>query len=76
MRVREIQGNTMDERKRTQGSETTPSDTAKTDGVKSGGGEAAGNAATVPVVEVSDKDYRSFCMPCYTLEDSDCERGA
>ena len=26
-----------------------------------------------PVIEVSDKDYRSFCFPCHALEEAgDC----
>jgi hypothetical protein len=24
---------------------------------------------TLPIIEISDKDYRSFCWPCYALEE-------
>jgi len=66
----------MDTRKRAQGSKTSLLKTAKSDGVMSAGDKPAASAAVMPVVEVSDEDYRSFCWPCYTLEDdSDCEPG-
>lgn len=31
-------------------------------------GEREGRALP-PVIEVSDKDYRSFCFPCHALEE-------
>ncbi len=28
------------------------------------------------IIEISDKDYRSFCLPCYALEETgDCNAG-
>jgi hypothetical protein len=28
----------------------------------------------MPLIEISDKDYRSFCWPCHALEDTgDCQ---
>jgi len=31
---------------------------------------------TLPIIEISDKDYRSFCWPCHALEDiGDCQSG-
>ncbi|HEY6131962.1 MAG TPA: hypothetical protein VIV27_08080 [Halioglobus sp.] len=30
--------------------------------------EAGGG--TAPIIEISDKDYRSFCLPCYALDDT------
>jgi hypothetical protein len=51
-------------------------------GVGSGSGSDArsdaGSSAGVlsPIVEVSDKDYRSFCFPCHALEEvTDCNAG-
>ena len=30
--------------------------------------------SALPIVEISDKDYRSFCWPCHALEEtSDCQ---
>lgn len=34
----------------------------------------AGHAAAESITEISDKDYRSFCLPCAALEAAD-ERG-
>lgn len=29
---------------------------------------------TLPIIEISDKDYRSFCWPCHALEETgDCK---
>lgn len=28
------------------------------------------NCVTRPIIEISDKDYRSFCWPCYALEEA------
>ena len=29
---------------------------------------------SLPLIEISDKDYRSFCWPCYDLEENgDCK---
>ena len=29
---------------------------------------------TLPLIEISDKDYRSFCWPCHALEETgDCQ---
>ena len=33
-----------------------------------------GHVAAEPITEISDKDYRSFCLPCDVLEKID-ERG-
>ena len=33
-----------------------------------------GHVAAEPITEISDKDYRSFCLPCDVLEEMD-ERG-
>jgi len=34
-------------------------------------------ADAVPVVEISDKDYRSFALPCAAFEEpDDCDTGA
>jgi hypothetical protein len=33
-------------------------------------------AAVRSIIEISDKDYRSFCFPCHALEDvPDCNAG-
>ncbi len=29
-----------------------------------------GSGAALPVIEISDKDYRSFCWPCHDLEET------
>jgi hypothetical protein len=26
--------------------------------------------SALPIIEISDKDYRSFCWPCHALEDT------
>ncbi len=28
-----------------------------------------GHTGTPPIIEISDKDYRSFCWPCHALEE-------
>jgi len=29
---------------------------------------------SLPIIEISDKDYRSFCWPCHALEETgDCK---
>ena len=29
-----------------------------------------------PIIEISDEDYRSFCWPCYALDETgDCKPG-
>lgn len=29
---------------------------------------------SLPIIEISDKDYRSFCWPCHALEEAgDCK---
>ena len=33
-------------------------------------------ADRLPVTEVNDEDYRSFCWPCYDLEDAEGDRRA
>jgi hypothetical protein len=39
-----------------------------------GAAEMSGGAE--PILEISDKDYRSFCWPCIALEEgSDCKSG-
>jgi hypothetical protein len=30
----------------------------------------AGCFQPLPIIEISDKDYRSFCWPCYALEET------
>ena len=30
-----------------------------------------GHIAAEPITEISDKDYRSFCLPCDVLEETD-----
>ena len=30
-----------------------------------------GHVAAEPITEISDKDYRSFCLPCDVLEETD-----
>ena len=30
-----------------------------------------GHVGAEPITEISDKDYRSFCLPCDVLEDTD-----
>jgi hypothetical protein len=31
----------------------------------------------LPLIEISDKDYRSFCWPCHALEEmGDCQSGS
>ena len=65
----------MDTPKGAQGSEATPVENVqKSDGVMSAAViNPPASAAAMPVVEVRDEDYRSFCWPCYALEDdSDC----
>ena len=32
--------------------------------------EARGEACAPPIIEISDKDYRSFCFPCHALEET------
>ena len=47
----------------------------KTDGVVGTNDESAISDQALPVVEINDEDYRSFCWPCYALEgDIDCEK--
>ena len=47
----------------------------KTDGVVGTNDESAISDPALPVVEINDEDYRSFCWPCYALDwDSDCEK--
>jgi len=30
--------------------------------------------SSLPIIEISDKDYRSFCWPCHALEETgDCK---
>lgn len=39
-------------------------------------GARAEVTAMLPIIEVSDEDYRSFCFPCHALEDADdCNDG-
>lgn len=45
-----------------------------TEGGKGGGVTRAdsqeADRVTMPIIEISDKDYRSFCWPCYALEET------
>ena len=39
----------------------------------SGARHSAALDASSPLIEISDKDYRTFCLPCYALEEGgDC----
>lgn len=61
----------MEEVKGAHGSAAGETEGSKGDGLLSGVDVWAANLAALPIIEISDKDYRSFCWPCYALEETD-----